>query len=102
MLGWEIHQVRCNSWMDTLAMVVRKGFSEEVIFKMRPEWQGVFQEYQERASLAGRRGRNDGEVFWSMVGKGKNEIGGTDVARVCKPEHGVWILLLVSLEAIKI
>lgn len=82
-----------------LAMVVRKGFSEEVIFKPSPEWLGVFQEYQEKASLAGRRARNDGEVFWSMVGKGKNEIGGTDVR---KPEQGVWVLLLVSLEAIKI
>lgn len=31
------NQVRCNSWMGTLAMMVRKGFSEEVIFKPSPE-----------------------------------------------------------------
>ena len=31
--------------------------------------------------------------FWSMEGKGKNEIGETDAVVVHKPGQGVWVLL---------
>lgn len=66
-------------------MVARKGLSEEERLKLSPECQeGAFQEQQERTFLAERIartrscGRSDG-VFWSIVGKEKNEIGETDV-----------------------